>query len=90
MLPPGVQITTEPVEWLDSGELLAIGHGNCPDCGNIACMTQGPRGGMTQNYACRYCGAEFNYGLFGGHRNSKKGQPDHQRLCEIFGIVLEK
>jgi hypothetical protein len=83
-------------EMLAEDMLAKLEFGRCPDCGsggNVSAFIAGPRGGMGQNIACRWCGSEFNAAKIGGfvalaHRNSEPGKPDHNRLKDVFGIVL--
>jgi hypothetical protein len=78
---------------LGTEERMKFTAGNCPDCGQHDSMIPGPRGGMSQNYACDRCGTEFNVTIIGGKammlsRNSLFGEPNVDRLRSVFGIML--
>jgi hypothetical protein len=87
--------TTGP-EWLEDSALECLARNRCPDCGagrNGYPFIDGPRGGLSRNIACQWCGSEFNVTgrsgrIIWAHRNSTQGRPDRQRLSEVFGIIL--
>lgn len=84
------------ITWLEKHEIELIRQGGCPDCLDQGTLVWGPRGAGMVNMACSNCGGEFNVGglssdparFIAGHRNSVKGQPDAERLRDVFGIEL--
>jgi hypothetical protein len=90
----GLVVDAPPPEMLPQDMIVKLEAGRCPDCA-VADLVLGPVGGHARNIACRGCGSEFNVTEYGGvvvigHRNSEPGKPNHQRLKEVFGIVLNE
>lgn len=72
-------------EALTLAEQALFNKGFCPDCGTG--VVGGPRGGMSQNFACPGCGSEYNSHMgLRVDRNSDRGFPDVGRLRAVFGI----
>jgi hypothetical protein len=67
---------------------LIFQTGRCPDCGGGLC--EGPRGGMSVNYACMECYSEFNLiwvlGMVVGERISDKGPRQLGDRASVYGL----
>jgi len=83
--PPSSQ-RGENLSQRENDELMETSR--CPDCGGF--LRKGPEGGVSINIACIGCGSEFNFSPLLTQRNSTKGDPNHTRLWEVFGIKLKQ